>query len=358
MSYVGQMEFDAPPVHSPPPPPVAPHAVVPQPPGAVLRARTVLVSAAASLATLVVIVATNNQSVTDWVVRKATGHPNSFAANVGLASQAFRWRLSKNTTDSLPANYTRDLVLVVLTGLLVAAVVRGAVTFGRAFWGTWMAVIVAAQLGAVASAFVVPAEKLPAGHSATQRFFLPNAYTPGPYIFLGAAGLGLVVAAITALVAVTTRKTAAPAWVNIPPSLAGGWPEPIAVPPPPAMPEPPPWTPAPSYAEAPAWTAESAESAETAAMPTTALPRWGEDETQIVHWSEETNTLPRWEAPPPPGEADEQTTTLPRIEPAEAETTTLPPIGEAPHDSRVRIDEQDEDGDDEDDYPPSTQRDR
>jgi len=60
----------------------------------VLRARTVLVSAAASLATLVVIVATNNQSVTDWVVRKATGHPNSFDANVGLASQAFRWRLS------------------------------------------------------------------------------------------------------------------------------------------------------------------------------------------------------------------------------------------------------------------------
>ena len=329
--------------------------VLAPPPRPDRRARTVLIAAAASVSALIVIVAANNQSVTDWVVRKATPHPNSFLANVGLASQAFRWRLSSNISDSLAADFTRDLVLVVLTGLLVAAVVRGAVTFGRAFWGTWMAVIVAAQVGAVASAFVVPAVKLPAGHSATQRLFVPNPYAPGPYVFIGAVGLGLVVAVITAVVAVTTRKPAPPAaGLAAPPALAGGWPEPIPVQPPPAMPEPPPWTPAPSYRDpaaapaAPAWTSESAE---TAALPTEVLPaaapRWGEDETRVVHWSQETNPLPKWEAPAHDDLADAHTTQLPAVE------------ADQP-DSRVRIDEHDEHdgGGDEDTYPPAPQAER
>ena len=167
------------------------------------RGRPGLVALTVALVELAVIAAAGNQAVTKHAVRYAADHPG-FLGHVVASSLQFAWRVTPQA--GAQRRYTGELVtigvLVVLSALLAAVVVRGAVTFWRAFFGIWTAAVAASCVARAAGAFgTAPA---PSGtDAATNAVF--DAVT-AETVFAGAV-LGLLAGLIAAFVARATRRT-------------------------------------------------------------------------------------------------------------------------------------------------------
>jgi hypothetical protein len=133
---------------------------------------------------------------------------------------------------------------VVLTALLVLVLVRGAVTFWRAFFGTWLAVLGASVIGAVVRGLIDTDTFRGLNTDGAGRFTIAVFGPLGPSTFVVVAAflLGLVTALVAAAVAVSTRRPAFPGASAPPPAPAYA---PVPEPPPPyygeAAPTPPPW---------------------------------------------------------------------------------------------------------------------
>lgn len=311
-------------------------------PRTVYAGRTWAAVLTAFISELVIIGATNNQGMTDMVARKV-GAGESFADHLARASQTFHWRFNYHhiAPYSAVGDFIRIGALLVLTMLLMIPVLRGSITFFRAFFGTWIVVVVATVLAQFAGAAPKPNFADPnVEHPATRLF--DSYLAPSANGVAAGVGLGLVVGLIAALVAVLSRRTlgtvrpAAPAEADNDDVLPYTPPPPPPPWNPPAADEPPPWTPAPSYQQ-PAWSQENAETIETSRV----------DPPEQATTTIEPVDLPAPPAQPePPAQSDAPT----QAEPPTAATTPWPsmPVEEAAHvedldaDDTVRIDEEED----------------
>jgi hypothetical protein len=184
---------------------------------------------AAVLTEIVLVGALANQWMSEKIIRNSVNHGQS----VRLAEASwltYTWRGSPRhgQTDLWWSEILLLLTLFVLSALLVWAVVRGPVTFVRAFIGTWMAVIVATLLGAFVRGLIDPNNKaaLPGANRLVRGAFGPSG--PGQPAFWGSVLLGLVVGLITALIAIATRRRPGAAVPAGPPQFADYGPPPPA----------------------------------------------------------------------------------------------------------------------------------
>lgn len=177
------------------------------------RARTGLIVLAALLTELVIIAAADNQWVSDKIGRNELRTNSVALRSLANSWLTFTWRVSPragaNGNELWASQIALVLTVLLVTGLLVAAVVRGPVTFGRAFFGTWTAVIAATLLAGFVRGLIEPFSKLQMANSSrlTRAVFGPFGINQGTV----AAGfaLGLVVALVAAIVAVTSRRSGA-----------------------------------------------------------------------------------------------------------------------------------------------------
>jgi hypothetical protein len=261
-------------------------------------ARTGLIVFIAVLLEVVIIAAADNQWVGNQLVKAQQRTDREGLRLLEGSWLTYTWRFTPR--DGLTNTWWSELALIltvlVVSGLLVGAIVRGPVTFVRAFFGSWMAVIVASLLGAFVRGLIDPASAtgLPGVGRVTRAAFAG----PSGSVAIAGLGLGFVVALITAAVAVTTRR---PADRDLD---AYGQPVgPAYVPPE----QPPPFfgTPAPS--------------SEPSGMRPWQDQRYG---PPLRQGEQPTTQLP------PPGSGDQQTTQLPRTPEGDQPTTQLPPPGE------------------------------
>jgi len=106
--------------------------------------------------------------------------------------------------------------VLLLSGLLVWCLLRGPITWGRAFFGTWLAVLFATAVGAVVRGLIAPTELLRMSRMNRVAFALLSDYGPGADAVFSGLVLGLIVGLVTSLVAVVSRRPVAPA-VPVPP---------------------------------------------------------------------------------------------------------------------------------------------
>jgi hypothetical protein len=159
---------------------------------------------------LVVIGALANQVATKHLQQYVTDHPDAFPGKLVAALTTYQWRVSAQPGDRANepiAHILLDVVVLVLTALLVLAIARGAVTFFRAFFGTWMAVIVATLVATVVFSAVSP-PPYPTGYSHVEGAIFLG---PSGYAFVAGVVLGFVTALLAAIFAVATRRTIRPA---------------------------------------------------------------------------------------------------------------------------------------------------
>ncbi len=173
------------------------------------RGRAGLISLTSMLTALVVIAACTNQWVTDFVIRHTSNNSQKFVVRVIYSGLTYQWRFSpKGGSDPdhfLSAQYALIGATILGTGLLVLMIARGVVTFGRVFVGTWLSVIVATQLGAIARGFVLN-PKVFGSSLRRPDFAFFGSVSPNGSTFLGSVGLGLVVGLVAGLVAVIFRR--------------------------------------------------------------------------------------------------------------------------------------------------------
>jgi uncharacterized integral membrane protein len=184
-------------------------------PTALKQGRPGVIVLIAFVVELVAIGALANQVVTKHLVNFVANHHDRFVGHLVAAFTTYQWRVSAQPGDRANeplAHACLDLVVLALTALLVLAVCRGAVTFARAFFGTWMAVVVSTLIGQIVFDFISP-PTYPAGFS-----HLSGAVFTGPngFGFIGGLMLGIVTAVFAAIFAVATRRTIrlAPAYVE------------------------------------------------------------------------------------------------------------------------------------------------
>jgi hypothetical protein len=262
--------------------PNAPGSPVEANPSPTRRARIGLVVIVAVLTEVVLVAAGANQWVADRIVR--SGGKGLGARLVESSWLTYSWRLTphKHQTAHWGSQLLLLLTLFVVTGALVAVLLRGPVAWTRAFFGTWLAVVFATILGAIVRGLLDPVGEsgLPGANRLTRAFF--GSSGPTGVAVTGALALGLVVALVTSVVAVSTRR-ADESGTPAPPTF----PE-YAPPAPSAPPTPPPWQDRPDQPttrlapppEAPraAPPAEPPRPAPTPNQPTTRFPRPPDDE--------------------------------------------------------------------------------
>jgi hypothetical protein len=190
-------------------PPTLPPA---QAPGAssLSRARTGLIVLAALLTELIVIAAADNQWVSNKILRNELRTNSVTLHSLASSWLTYTWRLSPRDGANANQVWASQIALVVvvllLTGLLVAAVVRGPITFGRAFFGTWMAVIVATLVGAFVRGLIEPFGKLQLTNSNRVTRAAFGSFGVNQAAVAAGFGLGLLVALVAAIVAVVSRR--------------------------------------------------------------------------------------------------------------------------------------------------------
>ena len=171
--------------------------------GGEARGRPGLVALTVALVELAIIAAAANQAVTKHSVRYAAEHPG-FLGHAVASPLQFAWRVTAQS--GAQRRYAGELVtigvLVVVSALLAAVVARGAVTFWRAFFGVWTAVVAASCVARAAGAFGTTSR--PTGTDAVTNAVF-DAIT-AETVFAGAV-IGLVAALVAASVARATRRT-------------------------------------------------------------------------------------------------------------------------------------------------------
>lgn len=170
------------------------------------RARTGLILLAAFLAELIVIAGVGNQYVTNKIQRSSFNHSRS--SGLAHVPEVYNWRFTPVPRDPYHlwlGSFGLIGTTILISLLLIFAVARGPVTFGRAFFGAWMAVIVATMLGGYVRALIVNLPTQPGQGRLSRAFF--SATAPGSLTFLAGLGLGLIVAVVVSIIAVTTRRS-------------------------------------------------------------------------------------------------------------------------------------------------------
>jgi hypothetical protein len=149
-----------------------------------------------------------NQWVMDRLIRHVIDQ--SITLRLLVASWfTYAWRLSPRSGRS--AEWWGEIALiatvVVVSSLIVWCLVRGPISFWRALFATWLAVVFASLLGAFVRGVCNPD---PASSGLGDRVTrgLYGGSGPSQEVAVGAFALGLVVALIVALVAVATRRRA------------------------------------------------------------------------------------------------------------------------------------------------------
>jgi hypothetical protein len=208
------------------------------------RARVGLIVLTALLLEFLLVAAGANQ----WVAHKIAQRNDS--VNVRLFENSwltYGWRFTPRSGHShqWAGQLLLVLVVFVLTAALVVALCRGPIGWGRAFFGTWAAVLFATVVGAIVRGLVDPpaAAGLRGANRAVRGLFGPSG--PSAAAVIGGLGLGLVVALVTSAIAVATRRRA----VEATPDGRPAHPQAFAdyAPPPPSYPSaPPPWQDQPS----------------------------------------------------------------------------------------------------------------
>lgn len=179
-------------------------------PRPVKQGRPAVIVLIAFVVELVVIAALANQVVTKHLVSYSKDHPYAFPGRLVAAMTTYQWRVSSQPGDRANeplAHACLDVVVLVLTALLVLLLTRGAITFFRAFFATWLAVIVATLVGQVVLGVVSP-PPYPQTYSNGQGaiFLMPNGFG-----LVAGVVLGFVTALFAAIFAVATRRTLRPA---------------------------------------------------------------------------------------------------------------------------------------------------
>ena len=154
---------------------------------------------------LVAILSLANQVVAKHLTTYGRHHPFAFPGRLALAATVYRWQVNAQPGDranELLAHLCLDLVVLVLTALLVYVLTRGSVTFLRAFFGTWLTVIVATMLGSVVFALVSPPPYPAQLKHVTGAVF----YVPSGFGLVAGVVLGFVTALFAAIFAVATRR--------------------------------------------------------------------------------------------------------------------------------------------------------
>jgi hypothetical protein len=161
---------------------------------------------------VVAIGALANEVVAKHLASFVASHHDRFVGHLVAAFLTYEWRVSAQPGDRANeplAHACLDLVVLALTALLVLAVCRGAVTFARAFFGTWMAVLAATVVGQFVFDLISPPPYPPGfGHFSGAVFTGPNGFG-----VVAGLLLGLVTAIFAAIFAVATRRTVRPAGV-------------------------------------------------------------------------------------------------------------------------------------------------
>lgn len=214
MSYVGAME-----------PTDADHGYEDEPtlssaPG---EGRTWLIVLSAVATELVIILATANQWLSDRIIDDlGSGSQGGQLLESSWLTYTWRFAPRAGQGDVWASEVALVLTLLLLSAWLIYAVVRGRVTFGRAFVGTWMAVLVASLVGAFVRGLIDPRSKyqLPQSNRLTRAVF--SGFGPGQQVVVAAFFLGLVVALLAATVAVTTRESTL---ADSPPTGSGSYPD-------------------------------------------------------------------------------------------------------------------------------------
>lgn len=265
------------------------------PAGTARRTRAGIVVLAAVLTELVLIGAGANQSVSERIVRDMPGKGLS-AELIKGSWLTYTWRWNPSDGRIWWSHAMLIVTLAVVSGLLVWCIARGPVSFARAFFGTWMAVIVATLLGAFVRGLLDPFSKdaLPGGNAVTRAIFGPAG--PNSEVVFGSFVLGLVVGLVAGLLAVTTARSAGAAAVPYEPAAFADYGPPPAAAPGGALP---PWQdqhygpPARPVTPPPAAAHRAGEGAAGEDARTTQLPSFQKDAEQ-----QPTTQLPPPEAPP------------------------------------------------------------
>jgi hypothetical protein len=175
-------------------------------PAPVPKARIGLLLLLAFFVEFLIIVGGGNQWVSDKI---AQSNPNTYLGlglrNVGLV---YAWRFTPRAHDSSHlwlGSLALIVTTIVLSLLLIFAIIRGPIGFGRAFFGTWMAVTVATMLGGYVRGAVVD-ETFIRGQGSRGEMALFGSTSPGSVVFLAGLLLGLVVAIVVGIVAPVTRR--------------------------------------------------------------------------------------------------------------------------------------------------------
>jgi hypothetical protein len=223
-----------PPAQHPGPPPGPPsESWFGPPPGpppplqAAPRGRTRLTLLVALVMEVALIAAFDNQWLSEKIAKFEFRTDNTFLAGVAGSALTYSWRFTPRTGDTQRlwlSQMMLILAVLVFSALLIATVIRGPVTFGRAFFGTWMAVIVATGLGTIVRGLVIgDAFSRPGTGRPTYALF--GALGPNAPAFVAGVGLGLVTALVVAVVASATRRAPAQYTGYAPPALdaASAW---------------------------------------------------------------------------------------------------------------------------------------
>lgn len=173
------------------------------------RSRAWLVVLIAFVVELVIIAGIGNPAVSDRIA-ESIGPDSGLGSNAARAALVYRWRVTAASGDTYHV-WLAELALVgtvlVLTALLVWAAARGPAGFGRAFVGTWTAVVVATLVGMVVRGVVIdPGGYTPyPGGRLNAALFGPLA--PNGITCVAGLALGLVVALAAGLTAASARRT-------------------------------------------------------------------------------------------------------------------------------------------------------
>ncbi len=186
----------------------------PPPAAAMPKARTGLVLLLALLVELVVIAGIGNQWVSDKLVRHDNGSLGERGAvNVALV---YSWRFSPRGGHDPGHFFLAQMiglaVAIIVSLLLILAVVRGPISFGRAFFGAWMSVTVAAMVGGYVRGLIVDPGFGGTGQGNVLVRSLFGITAPGSVVFVAGVVLGFIVALVVGIVAPLTRRKPQPGW--------------------------------------------------------------------------------------------------------------------------------------------------
>jgi hypothetical protein len=175
------------------------------------RARTGLVLVLALVVEILLIAAFANQWLSEKIARFEFRTHNSLLASIANAGLTYTWRFAPRTGDNQHLWLSQMLLILtvlVLSALLIASIIRGPITFGRAFFGTWMSVVVATELATIVRGLVVgKAFDRPGTGRFTYAVF--GSLGPNAPSFVAALGLGLITALVVGIVAPATRRVPA-----------------------------------------------------------------------------------------------------------------------------------------------------